>query len=112
MQGSVANPSPQQEQEYSEADMVDQLKTTDVEGVDPGLMSKNMDLPSSLAMEQDEVDVSYPLATAEPKDCLTQENRNDGVEVWHLATISMLMQLLSLHFHSYNHFCWDPLQMH
>ncbi|KAL1334750.1 hypothetical protein AAHE18_11G199900 [Arachis hypogaea] len=78
--GSEANPSPQQEQEYPEAEIGDH-RTTDFDGVDPELLSKNMELPSSLGMEQDKVDVlSYPLATTEPKDCLTQEDCDDGNE--------------------------------
>ncbi|MED6205469.1 hypothetical protein PIB30_018071 [Stylosanthes scabra] len=67
---SEANSSPQQEREYP-----------DVDGVDPGLLSKNMELPSSMGMEQDKVDVlSSPLATTESKDCLTLEDFNDGNE--------------------------------
>nr|XP_025611537.1 chromatin structure-remodeling complex protein SYD isoform X5 [Arachis hypogaea] len=78
--GSEANPSPQQEQEYPEAEIGDH-RTTDFDGVDPELLSKNMELLSSLGMEQDKVDVlSYPLATTEPKDCLTQEDCDDSNE--------------------------------
>ena len=69
------------------------MKTSDVVRVDPGLMSKNTDLPSSLVMEQDKADASYdsPLAAAEPKYCLTGENCENANEVWHLAPISLLV---------------------
>ncbi|MED6119742.1 hypothetical protein PIB30_014606 [Stylosanthes scabra] len=77
---SKANPSSQQEREYPEAEMGDHT-TTDFDGVDPRLLSKNMELPSSIGVEQDKVDaLSSPLATTESKDCLTREDFNDGNE--------------------------------
>lgn len=109
MQGPIANPLPKQESEYSEAVMGDQMKTSYVDRADPGLTSTKMELPSSPVMEQDKADVSYdrgilcnPLAGEEPKDCLTGENSTNAIEVWHLAPISIVVQLLSLQYHS----CW------
>ncbi|KAJ1395171.1 SNF2-related, N-terminal domain [Sesbania bispinosa] len=84
--GLIVSPLPQQKTECSEAARVDQMKTPDYDKVDLGLTSKNMELPSSLVMEQDKADVSYerdnlcnPLATAEPK-YLTEENCRDANE--------------------------------
>ncbi|XP_027331720.1 chromatin structure-remodeling complex protein SYD [Abrus precatorius] len=78
----VSNPFPQQKSEGSEAAMVDEMKTSDVGMVDPGLVSENMKLPSSLGMEQDKAVVSYdsPLTGAEPKHCLTGEDYGDANE--------------------------------
>ncbi|RZC04584.1 chromatin structure-remodeling complex protein SYD-like isoform X1 [Glycine soja] len=82
IEDSIPNPLPQQKSECSESEKVDEVKTSDVVRVDPGLMSKNTDLPSSLVMEQDKADASYdsPLAAAEPKYCLTGENCEDANE--------------------------------
>ncbi|TKY54110.1 Chromatin structure-remodeling complex protein SYD [Spatholobus suberectus] len=78
----VSNPLPEQKSECSEAEEVDEMKTSDVGRVDSGLASKNMELPSSLVMEQDKAVESYdrPLAAAEPKYCLTGENCEDANE--------------------------------
>lgn len=95
MQGLDANHLPQEESERSEAEMIDQMKASDSDMIDPGLTSKNMELPSSVVMEQDKVDVPSerdnlcnPLAAAEAKYCLTKENRMDESQVfngiWHL----------------------------
>ncbi|KAK7363636.1 hypothetical protein VNO77_05786 [Canavalia gladiata] len=78
----VANPLPQQKSECFEAEMVGEMKTSDVGEVDPGLTSKNVELPSSLVTEQDKPNVSYdsPLAAAEPKYFLTGESLEDANE--------------------------------
>ncbi|KAL2960099.1 hypothetical protein AAZX31_17G021800 [Glycine max] len=82
IEDSVANPLPQQKSECSESGKVDEMKTSDVVRVDPGLKSKIADFPSSLVMEQDKAAASFdsPLAAAEPKYCLTGENCENANE--------------------------------
>ncbi|KAG4932033.1 hypothetical protein JHK87_046035 [Glycine soja] len=82
IEDSVANPLPQQKSKCSESGKVDEMKTSDVVRVDPGLKSKIADFPSSLVMEQDKAAASYdsPLAAAEPKYCLTGENCENANE--------------------------------
>ncbi|KAE9602017.1 putative DNA helicase chromatin remodeling SNF2 family [Lupinus albus] len=73
----IANPLLQQESEDPEAVKCDQMKTSDVDRVDPGLTCKKMELPSSSVTEQDKSDT-----LGEPKDCLTGEGSyRDATEV-------------------------------
>lgn len=108
MQGPIANPLPQEKSDCSEANMV-QLKSFDSDMVDPRLTSKNMELPSSLVMEQEKVDVSSernilcnPLAAVEAKYCLTEENQMDvnTVGIWHMISVLvwLMVNILSILF--------------
>lgn len=78
MQEPIANPLLQHKSDCSESEKVE-MNTSDVGCVDPELMAKSTDLPSSL-MEEDKADISCrsPLAGAEP---MTGENCEDANEV-------------------------------
>ncbi|CAL0330680.1 unnamed protein product [Lupinus luteus] len=73
----IANPLSQQESEDPEAVKCGQMKSSDVDRVDPGLTCKKMELPSSSVTEQDKSDI-----LGEPTDCLTGEGScRDATEV-------------------------------